>query len=286
LSRTQPAITLAIQQLEESIGLKLLERTTRKVSLTTEGENFLPIAERLIRDFDAAISDLNAAADRRSGHVSIAAIPSVASTLLPGVIKHFAKLYPGISVHIIDDNSRGVERRLERNEVDFGITGNRRKREGLVYRLLAEDRVEMVCHRDHDLAKGPGPLDWEALRPHKFLDSGMQNIVSVASLIDDTTYKFSTTTTLFAMVKANIGFSVLPTLAARVDDPDIIARSLISPVVNREIFLLTRKDWSISPAGEAMVEVAIDTIPDIIKSLSLDNLRAKISANDFPELAK
>ena len=72
--------------------MKLLERTTRKVSLTVEGENFIPIAERLIRDFDAAISDLNATADRRSGHVSIAAIPSVASRLLPGVVKKFIEL--------------------------------------------------------------------------------------------------------------------------------------------------------------------------------------------------
>ena len=57
LSRTQPAITLAIKQLEEFIGLKLLERTTRQVSTTTEGQNFIPIAQRLVRDFDTAIYD-------------------------------------------------------------------------------------------------------------------------------------------------------------------------------------------------------------------------------------
>lgn len=262
--------------------MKLLERTTRKVSLTVEGENFIPVAERLIRDFDTAISDLNAAADRRTGHVSIAAIPSVASTLLPGVVKRFCELYPGISVHIIDDNSKGVQRRLERNEVDFGIAGNLTKRQGLLYHPLAEDRLEMVCHRDHDLAKEKGPLDWEQLRQYKFLDSGYRGIPAVESLMDDPKYEFSTTTTLFAMVKANIGYTVLPTLAARIDDPDIAARPLIDPVVTRKVNLITRKDWSFSPAGQAMVEVLIETIPGVIQTLKLDNLRAKINANDFP----
>ena len=122
--------------------------------MTVEGENFIPIAERLIRDFDAAILNLNATADRKAGHVSIASTPSIASTLLPGVVKRFTELYPGISVHIIDDNSKGVQRRLERNEVDLGIAGDLRKRHGLLYRPLVEDRLEMVCHVDHPLAKG------------------------------------------------------------------------------------------------------------------------------------
>ena len=69
LSRTQPAITLAIKQLEEFVGLKLLDRTTRRVIPTAEGENFMPIAERLVRDFDTAISDLKATAERRIGNI-------------------------------------------------------------------------------------------------------------------------------------------------------------------------------------------------------------------------
>jgi len=286
LSRTQPAISLAIQQLEDSIGLKLLERTTRKVSLTAEGENFIPVAERLIRDFDAAISDLNATADRRSGHVSIAALPSVATQLLPGVIKKFTELYPGISVHVIDDNSRGVQRRLERNEVDFGIAGNKRRRQGLEYRAVAEDRLEMVCHHEHPLAQESGPLPWDALQDYKFIDSGLQDVVSMQGLIDDPKYEFTTTTTLFAMVKADIGITVLPALASRNDDPKIVARPLVDPVIKREMQLITRKEWSFSPAGQAMAEVLIETVPEVIKSLNIADLHSKISAKDFPEIFK
>ena len=76
LLRSQPAVTLAIKQLEGYIGLKLFERTTRKVTQTTAGENFTPVAERLLREFDMAIYDVTATADCRSGHVSMSSAPS------------------------------------------------------------------------------------------------------------------------------------------------------------------------------------------------------------------
>ena len=71
-----------IKQLEEFVGIKL-RITTRRVIPTVEGENFVPVAERLVRDFDSAISDLKATAERRIGNVSIAVVPSVATQLLP-----------------------------------------------------------------------------------------------------------------------------------------------------------------------------------------------------------
>ncbi|MGB2381374.1 MAG: LysR family transcriptional regulator, partial [Porticoccaceae bacterium] len=144
LSRTQPAITLAVKQLEEFIGLKLLERTTRQVSTTAEGENFIPIAQRLVRDFDAAIYDLRATAERRSGHVSMAIVPSVASNLLPDIIKAFAEQYPGIHLHLDDDSSQGVQRRVERNEVDFGIGSLWKPNKLLEFKPLFADKLELV----------------------------------------------------------------------------------------------------------------------------------------------
>ena len=58
LSRSQPAVTLSIKQLEAYLNLDLFERTTRKVTLTKDGKNFLPIANRLVLDFDIAITDM------------------------------------------------------------------------------------------------------------------------------------------------------------------------------------------------------------------------------------
>ncbi len=275
LSRSQPAITLAIQQLEDYISLKLLDRTTRKVSPTIEGERFIPIAERLIRDFDTAILDLNAAADRRSGHLSIAVLPSVATQIFPAAIKIFTKKYPGITIHMIDDNSRGIQQRLARNEVDFGIASNWRNDPDLDFHRLIEDRMELVCHRDHPLGQSAEDISWAEIGNHRYLDSGLTETLPVDTQLQQAMLKFSTTTTLYSMVRANLGVTVLPTLAVQHDYADLVTRPLKDPVVTREINLVTRKEWTLSPACEAMIEVLADNLPQIIKNLELPNVVAK-----------
>lgn len=277
-------MSLAISQLEESVGVKLLERTTRKVLLTTEGEYFMPVAARLIRDFDAALSDLNATSERRSGHVSLAVLPSVATRLLPEVCRQFSEEFPGISVHMIDDNSRGIEQRLARNEVDFGIGGRSRGRTDLDYRLLLEDRIELICHRDHPLAQETGPITWEELQGHRFLDSGLHNLTKAQDLIGKTQYEFSTTTLLFAMLKSNFGITVLPSLAAQHADPLLVSRPLVEPEDTRSIYLITKKGWSLSPAGEAMIETILQIIPAIAEQLRLDNVEVRYTAEEFKDL--
>ena len=273
LSRTQPSITLAVQQLEESIGLKLLERTTRKVVPTQEGEKFIPIAARLLRDFDIAISDLTAVAERRTGHVSMAVLPSVATRLLPEVVNRFSQEYPGISVHMADDNSRTVQQSILRNEIDFGIAGGSIKHNDLEYRPLIQDRVELVCHKDHPLAASRSPIEWRELRPYRFLDSGLHDMAPAKDLITEPRYEFSTTTLLFAMIRQNVGVTVLPSLANRAEDADIFFRPLIRPVIKRDVFLITRKESSLSAAGEAMVEVLYESLPKIVARLGNENIK-------------
>lgn len=255
--------------------MKLLERTTRRVAPTAEGERFIPIAERLIRDFDTAISDLNGAAERRSGHVSIAAVPSFAAQLMPGIVKAFVAQYPGLSVHLTDDNSLGVQRRLLRNEVDFAIGSRFRLNLDLVFKPLVQDRVELVCHRDHPLAREEGDLEWRELQNHQFIDSGIQGLMPLEGLPDRPKFEFSTTTTLFAMVRANIGVTILPTLATRDLHADLTTRPMADPLIRRDIFLITRKDWSLSPASAAMIEVLSHEILRIVGDLASPHVQCK-----------
>ena len=79
LSLSQPALTICIRQLEDLVGVALFNRTTRRVRLTKAGEDFLPTAERLIHDFEAAIDDVRAIAERRHGRVSLATISLIAT---------------------------------------------------------------------------------------------------------------------------------------------------------------------------------------------------------------
>ena len=268
LSRTQPAITLAVKQLEEFIGLKLLDRTTRQVSTTTEGENFIPIAQRLVRDFDTAIYDLRATAERRSGHVSMAIVPSVASNLLPDIIKAFSSEYPGIHLHLDDDSSQGVQRRVERNEVDFGIASLWKPNKSLNFKPLFADKLELICHADHYLAKETGPVRIDELEDTTFLDTGITKTLRSRESFGDSKFDFPNITTLLAMLRANLGVSVLPSLAIPALADNLVSRPL-TPTQAREVYLITRNGWTVSPAAAAMIETIIRETPSQIKKHDL-----------------
>jgi LysR family carnitine catabolism transcriptional activator len=260
LARTQPAITLAVKQLEGFIGLKLLQRTTRNVSTTAEGENFLPIAERLVRDFDSAIYDLRATSERRSGHVSMAVVPSVATNLLPDIIKTFATEFPGINLHLDDDSSRGVQHRVESNEVDFGIGSMWNPNKVLEFTPLFADKLELICHRDHPLAQHSGGIEWQQLDQATFLDTGVTRDLRPRQEGGQSKFDFPNLTTLMAMLRSNLGVSVLPSLAIPKPAGELISRPLV-PSESREIYIITRKDWILSPAAEAMMETIIRETP-------------------------
>ena len=271
LSRTQPAITLAVKQLEAFIGLKLIERTTRNVSTTTEGENFLPIAERLVRDFDTAIYDLRATSERRSGHVSMAAVPSVATNLLPEIIKIFSTEFPGINLHLDDDSSRGVQHRVERNEVDFGIGSMWKPNKVLEFTPLFADKLELICHRDHALAAQTGSIGWEQLDKVTFLDTGITKTLRARQDLGDSKFDFPNITTLVAMLSSNLGVSVLPSLAVPKTTTDLVSRPLV-PLESRNIYLITRKGWTLSPAAEAMMDTIIRETPQQVEKYGLSIL--------------
>ena len=276
LSRTQPAITLAVKQLEEFIGLKLLERTTRQVSTTAEGENFIPIAQRLVRDFDAAIYDLRATAERRSGHVSMAIVPSVATNLLPNIIKAFAEQYPGIHLHLDDDSSQGVQRRVERNEVDFGIGSLWKPNKLLEFKPLFADKLELICHIDHELAKKNGPVKIKELEKTIFIDTGITKTLRNRGSFGESKFDFPNITTLLAMLRSNLGVSVLPSLAIPTSSSHLVSRPL-APTQGREIYLITRRGWTVSPAAEAMIETIIRETPKQINQYGLTLLTHKAS---------
>jgi LysR family carnitine catabolism transcriptional activator len=268
LSRSQPAVTLAIKQLEGYIGLKLFERTTRKVTPTTAGEKFIPSAERLLREFDMAIYDVTATADCRSGHVSMSVLPSVATRLLPKIISQFTKKYPDISVHLSDTNAQGVQRSVERNEVDFGIGSLWHPNSKLEFNPLLEDKFEFVCHRDHPLARKGLPVSWSQLQGLSFLGTGLTHALKKQCYIGNPKFEFSTTTTLFAMLRANLGVTVLPSLAIPRDD-DLVSLPMIDPVETREICVIFRQDWTLSPAANAMMEELTEHLPALAQQLKL-----------------
>jgi LysR family transcriptional regulator, carnitine catabolism transcriptional activator len=121
LHLSQPALTVQIRQLEQALGVKLFDRNTRAVELTRIGRELLPVLERLLGEFDAVIVNTRDVAALRYGIVRIAALPSVAATVLPPLIGRFKQRYPQLRVAVRDSVGGSINTMVREEIVDFGI---------------------------------------------------------------------------------------------------------------------------------------------------------------------
>src|SRR3954454_11844178 len=104
LAITQSAVSVLIQQLEEGLGTRLFDRTTRSLRPTAAGTEALATVERILRDLDSLGAGLRDLGTLRRGRVSIAITPTLGEILLPPVVTAFAQQHPGIQV-VVDDCS-------------------------------------------------------------------------------------------------------------------------------------------------------------------------------------
>lgn len=266
LHLTQSTLTATIKQLEDQAGLKLLDRTTRRVLLTGEGEGFLPVAEKLISDFDTAFIDLQATATQQQGQAGIAASPSMIGRVLPSIIKTYHQHYPKIGLYLRDDNAGGIEQRVLENEVDFGLGGNHSNQSELKYLPVLSDRYGVVVPKDHYLAQ-ESELDWQQVstldQVHLTEDTGtrtqllkLQKDKALDLKLQGALIEVSTPAGLAEMIKAGIGIALLPALAASTSAFDKLTFiPLSNPLLKREICIISRKGRALSPAAESLLNL-------------------------------
>jgi len=261
LAISQPALTTTINQLEDLFEVQLFIRTTRRVELTTIGANFLPIAQNIVEGFDREINAVHEAGKRTGGHVKIAVLPSLAMSILPKAITLFSEDHPKISVSIRDDNAKGVHQQMLKNESDFGITNKWEEDNQLNFFPLFEDRVGVVCHHNHELARSKSGTQWQKLENSDFVgmsgDTGvyamLHSIPNLPQCISTPAYETLTMVALASLIHANLAVTALPALAVpRMIDPPLKFVKLGKPTVWRQIYLVTRKSGHLSASADLL----------------------------------
>ena len=160
---TQTALTRRLQNLEALLGVKLVERTTRSVALSSLGQGFLPQARRLLADLAAALLEIQETGKAARGDVSIACVPTVGIQYLPAIIEEYSARHPDNRIKILDHASAGVADAVLRREVEFGIQIGGSHHAELVRVPLLEDRFVLICRDDHAFARRR-KLAWRQLQ--------------------------------------------------------------------------------------------------------------------------
>src|SRR5690606_21892725 len=118
---TQPALSGLIRDLEQAIGLRVVDRSTRRTSLSDVGRDLYPLVEKILNDLDRVMDEVAERKALKTGMVRVAAPQLMASTLLPELMAAYAKAQPAIRIKIVDCAVESVMSRVFSGEVDFGI---------------------------------------------------------------------------------------------------------------------------------------------------------------------
>ena len=259
---SQPAFSRRIEKLEEALGVQLLERTTRRVSLTSVGRDFDRKVQQLLDDLDHTLLGIRGVAATRMGEVTIACVPSTVYYFVSQVISRYHERYPKIRVKVFDASANEVLMAVSRSEADFGLNFVGGQEPDIEFKPLLEERFVAACRRDHPLAK-KRRVTWTELAQYDYisvskasgnrllLDQALANMAERPQSIYETQH----VTTMLGLVEAGLGVAAVPSIAMPgADHPLLVSVPLSDPVITRKIGLIRRKGRSLSPAAQQLYE--------------------------------
>lgn len=262
LHLSQPALTVQIRELEAAVGVKLLDRNTRSVTVTQTGRRIAPTLERLLAELEAVLHDTREVAARKRGLVTVAALPSISARKLPAVIARFRQKFPGISVRLRDCVAVRVLDLVKAGEVDFGISSLPRPDPDIDVTPLVDDHMVAVFPARHPLEKRRH-LTLKDLQAYPLIL--MESGSSVRALLDrafedqglplTAAHDAAYISTAIGMVKAGLGVTLLPSSATEFEGArGLRARPVAQDGLKRSIGLLQRRGRTLSPAAQAFIE--------------------------------
>jgi DNA-binding transcriptional LysR family regulator len=256
---TQSAVSRCVRELEAEIGVRLVDRTTREVQLTDIGANLIASVPRLLTDLDDALREIREIGEQRRGRVVVAASPTVACRLMPEVVAECGRQFPYVTLGLRDDVQSDIVRKIRLGEVDFGVIIGPFSAEDLETEKLTTDSFCVVVRSDHAFATLE-QVPWRELDGERLvmLDyaSGsrplIDGVMSEHGVHVRVVQELGHSATVFGLVEAGVGISVLPWLSLPVPSGSSLRALPLVPRAQRTVELVRRRDRSLSPAAEAV----------------------------------
>ncbi|MCW8126522.1 LysR family transcriptional regulator [Microbulbifer halophilus] len=258
---SQPALSVAIRNLEEVAGGPLFNRESRQLSLTPEGVEFLERAEQLLRNWDQSLDAIQQRFRLQHGQLSLAAIPAFALNRLPALLAQFHRQHPDINLVLEDIVMERVIAAVQAGRAELGISFRPDDLGGLEFAPFDRDRFVAVMPPEHPLA-GRGGLRWKDLAKAPFV--AMNRGSAVRRWTDDAFARCGVNarllceanqlSTIGQMVKVGLGISAVPSLCeTQMQDYGLVCLPLAGPVVAQEVGVLLRGRGALSAPAQAFL---------------------------------
>src|ERR1700761_5019029 len=264
---TQPAVSRAIAELERELGLRLLDRTPREVERTEAGRSLAARLDRALDELDATLAAVAALADADGGKVRVASSPTLSAYLMPGCIAACARQAPRVRFLLLDRIQQHVLEAVRGGEVDFGVVVEPPAVDDLHCEAILHDPFVLVTPVRHRLARAAS-VRWKALDgaalvllapppgSRRYVDDALARHGAACKVEQELAHP----TTVFQMVEAGIGLTVMLRLAVPPAGlPGLSMRPLL-PRLERTVMLVRRQDRALSPVAERVWRIVSATV--------------------------
>jgi DNA-binding transcriptional LysR family regulator len=262
LHLSQPALSRRVEKLEQALGVRLFNRTTRKVDLTAVGREFVRRANELLNGLEESLLGIRDVAGNVTGEVTIACIPSAIRFFLPDILKEYHRNYPGIVVRLIDQGATDVLSTVVRSEADFGLNYIGTQDPQLDFEPVLQESFVLACLKNHPLA-GRRRVRWAELVAHDYMSvtkaSGNRYLLDMAlthhAMRPRWFCEAQHVSTLVSLVEAGLGIAAVPQLAMPTKPhPSLVSVPLVEPAISRTVGLIRRVGRRLPPAAQQLYE--------------------------------
>jgi LysR family carnitine catabolism transcriptional activator len=271
LRLSQPAVTSRVQRLERVMGVALLSRTTRRVSLTDAGERLRQQAQQMMDELQSLRQEFRDEVVLKRGRIAIGAAPTVAATILPPILARFMQRWPGVSIDLHDDFVGPTVERVSKGEVDLGLVPYEGDSRIFDFRPLLRDDFYILVPRDHPLAQR-AEAHFREIGAYPLLSMPKEAAVwqTVARAFDAERMTFNpafqarSLFTLLGLVEAGVGLTLVPRIILpRVNLNAVATVRIAGGSLYRTIGILTLHGRTPSPAANAFIRAVCAALPPI-----------------------
>ncbi|HEU6456298.1 MAG TPA: LysR substrate-binding domain-containing protein [Roseateles sp.] len=260
---SQSALSRRIDKLEDSLGVKLFERTTRRVQLTNVGQTFLVNVRTALDGLEDAVLGVADLAAHRTGSVTLACVPSAVWHFLPDVLARFSERFPRIRVRVHDESAQDVLNLVLAGVADFGINFTGAENPEIEFEPIYVESYVLAMRSSHPLA-GRKELSWKETMNERYISvatsSGNRTVIDAALAGVEKhpviLCEVNHVSGVLALVEAGMGVAAVPGLSVLPGRQDtIVGVPLVNPAIHRTLGLIAKRNHTMAPAARTLFDM-------------------------------
>jgi DNA-binding transcriptional LysR family regulator len=271
LHLSQPAVSMQIRQLEESVGLELFEKLGKKIQLSEAGRELHHYSQSINRQLREAEEVLESLKGLSRGRLKLA-VASTVNYFAPRLLAAFSRLYPGIGLHLDVTNREALVRLLVANESDIVLMGRPPDNLELESEPFMDNPLVVIAPPDHPLA-GEKSISLERLAEEIFLmrEPGSGTRQAMERFFDEHGYQIrqgmemTRAEAIKQAVRAGMGLAIVSThtIELEVETGRLVVLDVEEFPILRRWYVVYRKGKRLSPVAEAFRNFVTDESADI-----------------------